>query len=111
MRGLVALLLAGAASAQAPSQAQSHQTQPSDLKHVMRDVLLPNANIVFSSQLKVPNGDKGWQTVENAASGIKDAANLILVSGRLRSNGQPVSTSGDGRSGPAWQHGPSDCRR
>src|SRR5271166_738300 len=87
MRGLVVLLLAVAAIAQAPS----HQAQPNwDLKQAMRGVLLPNANIIFSVQLKAPKDDMDWQTLENAAIGIQEAANLILAPGRLRSNGQPV---------------------
>lgn len=87
MRGLMVLLLAGAAIAQAPSG----QPQPNaNLKQVMRSVLLPNADIIFSVQLKNPKDDLEWRTVENAASGIEGAANLILTPGRLRSNGQPV---------------------
>ncbi len=79
MRALAVLLLAGAAMAQAPS-----------LKQVMRSVLLPNANIIFSVQLKAPKNDMEWQTVENAATGIEQSANLILMPGRLRSNGRPA---------------------
>jgi hypothetical protein len=87
MRGLALLLLAGVAIAQAPSD----KPQPSpNLKQVMRGVLLPNANIIFSIQLKALNDGVDWQTVENAAVGIQQAANLILMAGRLRSNGQPV---------------------
>jgi hypothetical protein len=87
MRGLALLLLAGMAIAQAPSD----KPQPSpNLKQVMRGVLLPSANIIFSIQLKAPKDGIDWQTVENAAIGIQQAANLILMPGRLRSNGQPV---------------------
>jgi cytochrome c556 len=31
-----------------------------------------------------------WQTVENAAIAIEETANLILLPGRMRSNGKPV---------------------
>ncbi len=87
MRGLVVLWLAGVAIAQAPS----HQAPPSwDLKQVMRGTLLPNANIIFSVQLKAPKNETDWRAVENAAIGIEEAANLILMPGRLRSNGQPA---------------------
>jgi hypothetical protein len=79
MRGLVILLLAGAAIAQAPS-----------LKQVMRSMLLPNANIIFSVQLKAPKNDMEWRTVETASAAIVEAANLILMPGRLRSNGHQV---------------------
>jgi hypothetical protein len=87
MRGVALLLLAGVAIAQAPSpQAQLS----SDLSHVMRGVLLPNANIIFSVQLKAPKNELEWRTVETAAGTIEEAANLILAPGRLRSNGHAV---------------------
>ncbi len=82
MRTLVALLMAGAAIAQAPPQ--------QNLKNVMRSVLLVNSNIIFAVQSKPPKTVMEWQTVENAAVNMEDAANLILTPGRLRSNGEPV---------------------
>ena len=79
MRVWVALLMAIPSLAQAPS-----------LKQLMRSVLLPNSNTIFSVQSNVPKNDMGWQAVENAAMNIGGAANLILMPGRVRSNGQPV---------------------
>ena len=87
MRGLAVLLLAGVAIAQAPSR-QAQQSW--DLKQVMRGVLLPNSNIIFSVQLKAPKNDMEWRTVETSAATIEETANLILMPGRLRSNGKPV---------------------
>jgi cytochrome c556 len=81
MRALGALLLAGTAMAQAPG---------GNLKQVMRGVLLPNSNIIFEVQSKIPKNDLDWQSVAKAAIAIQETANLILLPGRLRSNGQPV---------------------
>jgi cytochrome c556 len=87
MRTLVAFLLAGPAIAQAPA----YKPQPSDnLKQVMRSVPLPNSDIIFEVQSKKPTNDMQWQSVEKAAIAIQETGNLILLPGRLRSNGQPV---------------------
>jgi len=88
MRLLVVLLcLMAAAMAQAPSDTPKPY---GNLKQVMRSVPLPNANIIFAAQSKPPKDDMAWQTVENAAVAIEETANLIVMPGRLRSNGQPV---------------------
>jgi cytochrome c556 len=81
MRALGALLLAGTAMAEAPG---------GNLKQVMRSVLLPNSNIIFEVQSKTPKYDLEWQPVAKAAIAIQETANLILLPGRTRSNGQPV---------------------
>jgi cytochrome c556 len=86
-RLFLVLLLAGAAIAQAPS----YRAQPyGNLKQVMRSVPLPNSDVIFAVQSKVPKNDAEWQAVENAAVAIQETANLILIPGRLRANGQPV---------------------
>jgi hypothetical protein len=77
----VVLLLVGTAIAQAPG---------GNLKQVMRSVLLPNSNIIFEFQSITPKNDMQWQTVAKAAIAIQESANLILLPGRLRSNGQPA---------------------
>jgi cytochrome c556 len=56
----------------------------------MRSVLLPNSNIIFEFQSITPKNDMQWQTVAKAAIAIQESANLILLPGRLRSNGQPA---------------------
>jgi len=87
MRSLLLLLLAGAAIAQAPS----NMPKPyGNLKQVMRSVPLPNSDIIFAVQEKPPKNDMDWQTVENAAIAIEETANLIMIPGRFRANGQPV---------------------
>jgi hypothetical protein len=84
---LVLFLLGGAAIAQAPS----YTPKPyGNLKQVMRSVPLPSSDIIFGVQEKPPKDDMGWQIVENAGIAIEETANLIMIPGRLRSNGQPV---------------------
>lgn len=75
----MALVLALPSVAQAPS-----------LKQLMRSVLLPDSNIIFSVQSKIPKNSLEWQTVEKAAIGIEETSKLVLLPGRLRANGQPV---------------------
>ncbi|MGA2877703.1 MAG: hypothetical protein ABSG13_02000 [Bryobacteraceae bacterium] len=84
---LLAGLLAGAAIAQAPS----YTPKPyGNLKQVMRSVALPNSNIIFAVQENLPKTDMDWQKVINAAVAIEELENLIMIPGRIRSNGQPV---------------------
>jgi cytochrome c556 len=87
MRPTILLLFAVAAIAQAPS----FKPKPvGNLKQVMRSIPLPNSDIIFAVQGKAPADDKGWQAVENAAIAISETATLITMTGRVRSNGQPV---------------------
>jgi cytochrome c556 len=87
VRTLVPFLLAAAAIAQAPS----YTPKPyGNLKQVMRSVALPNSDIIFAIQSKPPKTDMEWQTVVNAAVAIEETSNLIMIPGRMRSNGQPV---------------------
>jgi cytochrome c556 len=92
-RSLVLFLVAGAAIAQAPSYAPKPY---GNLKQVMRNLPLPNSNIIFAVQEKPPKNDMDWQTVENAAIAIEETANLILIPGRVRSNGQTVPVQAAG---------------
>jgi cytochrome c556 len=87
MRAIVLFLLAGAAIAQAPS----YTPKPyGNLKQVMRSVALPNSDIILGVQQNLPKTDMDWQKVINAAIAIEETENLIMIPGRIRSNGQPV---------------------
>tara|TARA_B100000949_G_C13846997_1_gene271095 strand:- start:14 stop:499 length:486 start_codon:yes stop_codon:yes gene_type:complete len=83
-----------------------------DLAEVMRGILFPNSNLLFDAQSKDPGappeaveGDSasarfasiytGWETVENAAIALAEAANLITLPGRSCENGQPVPVEQD----------------
>jgi cytochrome c556 len=86
-RTLVLFLLAGAAIAQTPS----YTPKPyGNLQQVMRSIALPNSNIILGVQENLPKSDMDWQKVINAAVAIEELQNLIMVPGRIRSNGQPV---------------------
>ena len=103
-------LMAQAPSTNAPQQVHA------DLNQLMRGVLYPAANVVFSAQADDPGDVKlipghdpamstdpltstfgGWVAVENAALALAESANLLLIPGRSCSNGAPVPTKD-----PAW---------
>jgi hypothetical protein len=103
-----------------PAQTASKDAEPpkpttvtmqvqSDLNLLMRGVLYPASNVVFSAQTDnpaevkfVPGQDPsmatdplvstfgGWQAVENAALALTESANLLLIPGRNCANGLPV---------------------
>ena len=103
-----------------PAQTASKGAEPSkptattmqvqtDLNRLMRGVLYPASNVVFSAQTDNPGDVKfvpgrdpslatdpltstfgGWQAVENAALALTESANLLLIPGRNCANGLPV---------------------
>jgi hypothetical protein len=81
----------------------------SNLNQLMRGILYPASNVVFSAQADnpadvkfVPGKDPamatdplestfgGWQAVENAALALMESTNLLLIPERSCSNGAPV---------------------
>jgi hypothetical protein len=81
----------------------------SSLNQLMRGVIYPASNVVFSSQNDNPSDAKrapsqdpslatdplvstfgGWVAVENAALALSESANLLLIPGRTCSNGVPA---------------------
>ena len=104
-------LMAQAPSSNAPQQVYA------DLNQLMRGVLYPAANVVFSTQadnpaeVKLPPGHDpsmstdpltsafgGWQAVENAALALAESTNLLSIPGRKCSNGATVPTKD-----PTWE--------
>jgi hypothetical protein len=102
--------------AQTPPPANAAQEVHADLNQLMRGVLYPAANVVFSAQLDnpgdvkfVPGSDPsmatdpllstfgGWQAVENASLALAESANLLMLPGRVCSNGVSVPVKD-----PAW---------
>lgn len=84
----------------------------SNLNQLMRGVLYPASNVVFSAQIENPGSVKpipgqdpsmatdpltstfgGWQAVENAALALMESTNLLLMPGRTCANGVPVPAS------------------
>src|SRR5438552_11206025 len=94
--------------AQTPSTDAAQEVY-ADLNRLMRGVLYPAANVVFFAQAENPADVKpntgqdpsmatdpltstfgGWQAIENAALALAESANLLLVPGRVCSNGAPA---------------------
>ena len=77
-----------------------------NLLQLMRGIVYPSSNVVFAAQSDLseikPAADPsvspnpltstygGWQAVENAALALSESANLIMLAGRMCSNGKPV---------------------
>ncbi len=74
-----------------------------NLAQVMRGILLPNSNVIFFAQSNDPAAVKpaaspadstdalsgtygGWNAVENSSIALAEAANLLMIPGRLCSN-------------------------
>jgi hypothetical protein len=93
---------AGGAAA-APRAQQVH----GNLLQVMRGILFPNSNVVFSAQTVDPASVKkdadptssvnplagaygGWEAIENSGLAMAEAANLLTLPGRVCGNGKPV---------------------
>jgi hypothetical protein len=100
--------------AQTPST--NAQQVHADLNQLMRGVLYPAANVVFSAQADNPGDVKfipghdpsmstdpltstfgGWLAVENAALALAESTTLLSIPGRGCSNGVPAPTKD-----PAW---------
>jgi hypothetical protein len=80
----------------------------SNLAQMMRGIPFTFANIVFDAQSEDPGAPRapadvaggatqtfrnvygGWQEVENSALALAEAANLVMIPGRLCENGKPV---------------------
>jgi cytochrome c556 len=96
--------------AQAPSKSGAPAMRvESDLRQLMRAILYPASNVVFSAQGDNPTDAKavpgqdpsmatdplvstfgGWQAVENASLALAESANLLLIPGRTCANGVAV---------------------
>lgn len=96
-------------TAQTPSTTNAPQEIHANLNQLMRGILYPAANVVFSPQFENPDAVKpvpgqdpsmatdpltsvfgGWQAVENAALALTESANLLLIPGRVCANGVPA---------------------
>ena len=78
-----------------------------NLNEVMRGILFPNSNVIFASQGEDSAGIKqdkdpslatnpltsvygGWTAVENSGFALAESANLLMIPGRVCSNGKPA---------------------
>jgi len=124
---ILALILAACGLpllAQTPS-ANGDQQLHADMNQLMRGVLYPTANVVFSAQADDPEALKaaaagkdpsmstdpltstfgGWQAIENAALALAESANLLSIPGRKCSNGVLAPTKD-----PTWEKFVQDVR-
>jgi hypothetical protein len=114
---MLPLLLIACSAQEPPSQAAepapAYSPQPySTLAQVMRAINYPNSEIIFATQSEDPEiaaaaaasadpfGEGaalygGWEQVQNAALMLSEAANLILIPGRVCENGLPVPLDKD----------------
>ena len=119
MRRVVVVVMALAAAAVSCSKQSAPEAaappaftpQPyANLAQVMRGIPFTFSNIVFDTQSKDPAAPRaagdisggatetfksvygGWQEVENSALALAEAANLVMIPGRLCENGKPVPT-------------------
>jgi hypothetical protein len=93
----------------APTPGTATIQAQSNLNQLMRGILYPASNVVFSAQTDNPGDVKfvpgqdpslatdpllstfgGWQAVENAALALTESTNLLLIPGRNCANGLPV---------------------
>ena len=106
-------LLAGVTTAQAPS------SEPiATLAQLMRGIMFPNSNLIFDVQSRdpaAPPDDQGrgtvsatfssiytgWPVVENASLALAEAANLLMLPGRMCENGRPAPLAMDDWAGLA----------
>ena len=106
------LAVVGVVAAQAPAAGRGAAQAPAlrvhgNLAQLMRGILYPASNVVFSAQSTdpatvKPEGDPstspnplsssygGWLAVENAGIALAEAANLLSIPGRLCMNGKPA---------------------
>jgi hypothetical protein len=114
MRTILRLTAIVAASLAIPTdaaQAPARTTPPApkvnaNLLQLMRGILYPSSNAIFAAQddlSKIPPAREpstspnpltstygGWQAVENAGLALAESANLLLLPGRVCSNGKPA---------------------
>ena len=114
--GCLAFTFSPMASAQAPadSEAPAQTRVYADMLEVMRSILYPAANVIFTAQSEDPEGFEligrrstspnpftsaygGWQAVELAGLALAESANLLMIP-RLCGNGRPAPVQD-----AAWQ--------
>jgi hypothetical protein len=89
-----------------PASASAALKVEANLLQLMRGILYPASNVIFAAQDDLGKQPKpedastspnpltttygGWQAVENAALAIAESANLVMMPGRMCSNGKPA---------------------
>ena len=115
--GCLAFALSTFVLAQAPAgrDATTQTRVHADMLQVMRGVLYPAANVIFTAQVDDPEAFEligrrstspnpftgaygGWMAVELAGLALAESANLLTIPGRLCGNGRPAPVQD-----AAWQ--------
>jgi hypothetical protein len=104
----LALAISACTQAQAPEGGTAAAPQVhGNLVQVMRGILYPASNVIFFTQSVDPTSVKaegdastspnplsssygGWEAVSNAGIALAEAANLLIIPGRLCMNGKPA---------------------
>jgi hypothetical protein len=94
LAGLLALLLASSAMAQAPT------FQPlGTVRQVMLGIVKPTSDVVFKFQFEPPKTAAEWATLQNNCLNLAEAGNLLLLPGRAKDKSmgeERKSTGGHG---------------
>lgn len=102
----------GRAATQGPARGRAAAQGPTarvqgNLLQVMRGIVYPASNVIFAAQSDDPAAIKpaadpstspnpltsaygGWTAVENSGIALAEAANLLIIPGRVCSNGKPA---------------------
>ena len=106
----LALTAAACTQAQPPAPAGPAPQVHGNLVQVMRGILYPASNVIFFAQSEDPTKVKlegsdpstspnpltssygGWEAVSNAGIALAEAANLLIIPGRMCMNGKPAPT-------------------
>jgi cytochrome c556 len=83
MRKLAVFLLAASAVAQAPVAPRP----VGSMSQLMVDIIYPTSDAVFYIQRNPPKTDQEWNTLRAAALTLAESANLLMMPGRARDQG------------------------
>jgi cytochrome c553 len=86
--GMMILLLAGAAMAQAPT----FQPVGTTLQ-LMKAIVIPSSDVIFNVPNQAPKDDKEWAAVQNSALLLAESGNLLMMAGRSKDNGEWMKDS------------------
>jgi hypothetical protein len=109
-KGTAALQSTTTPATKSQTDATYASKNPARLAQLMRGTLFPDSNVLFAATGKNPadvppakdpsaatnplESTYGkWEAVENSSLAIVETANLLIVPGRLCSNGRPVPTT------------------
>jgi len=86
--GVMVLLLASSAMAQAPT----FQPVGTTLQ-LMKAIVIPSSDVIFKISSEAPKDDKEWAVVQNNALMLAESGNLLMMAGRTKDNGEWMKDS------------------